>query len=286
MTKEIAEHKEIGIAALDKTEAYAMLRNSLYPGASDQSIDLVMAYCTAHQLDIMQKPAHIVPMWNKTTESMQDVVMPGVGLYRTQAARSGEYGGVSKPIFGPLMTANLDGVQIEYPEWCEVTVIRHHKDGFNAEFVAKEYWLENYATKRRNTAEPNQMWRKRIYGQLAKCAEAQALRKAFPEIGAQPTAEEMEGKDYEEIKTVNTEPEATATVATSATDNQAPAAEAEVVEGDLLPEYPEEKFKANLSLWVDLVNSKKKTAQAVLNTVQSNWTLTKKQKDEFLSYVS
>ena len=41
------------------------------------------------------------------------------------------------------------------------------------------------------------MWARRPYAQLAKCSEAQALRKAFPEFGAQPTADEMEGKEFD-----------------------------------------------------------------------------------------
>jgi len=64
------------------------------------------------------------------------------------------------------------------------------------EFTAKEFWKENYAVRggKEKSIAPNAMWSKRPYGQIAKCAEAQALRKAFPEIGSEPTADEMEGK--------------------------------------------------------------------------------------------
>jgi hypothetical protein len=42
---------------------------------------------------------------------------------------------------------------------------------------------------------PNEMWANRPVGQLEKCAEAGALRRAFPEeIGNALTAEEMEGQ--------------------------------------------------------------------------------------------
>ncbi len=207
---------------MNEQELMSVLQNSLYPGAKVESIKLVLGYCKASGLDPMQKPCHIVPISVKQGDSyvMRDVVMPGIGLYRTQASRTGEYAGVTEPEFGPTKTIPIkrkqwnnahqgdrtftmvDDGAMEFPEWCRVTVKRVMDGGRIAEFTAKELWLENYATAGNDTTMPNAMWKKRPYAQLAKCTEAQALRKAFPELGAAPTADEMEGKQLGDADSV------------------------------------------------------------------------------------
>lgn len=183
--------------AMAEKDLIETLGNSLYPGADHNSIRMVISYCKASELDPMQKPVHIVPIWDSKLGKMRDVVMPGIGLYRTQAARSGQYAGVSEPEFGLDVTENIGGTSITFPSWCKVAVKRALPNGQIVEFFATERWKENYAAKggKEKSIAPNAMWTKRPYGQLAKCAEAQALRKAFPEFGSQPTAEEMEGKE-------------------------------------------------------------------------------------------
>lgn len=172
------------------------LQTSLYPGASNDSVSMVLAYCQAAGLDPMQKPVHIVPMWDNRAKVMRDVVMPGIGLYRTNAARTGELAGITEPEFGPMVTERIGNREVAFPEWCRVTVSRRLPGGHIAKFTAVEYWVENYAIKggKEQDQSPNAMWMKRPRGQLAKCAQAQALRMAFPEaVGSAPTAEEMEG---------------------------------------------------------------------------------------------
>lgn len=191
---------------MDEEELFKVLSNSLYVGAQPESIKMVLSYCKASGLDPMQKPVHIVPMYCATGQkdakgydikAMRDVVMPGIGLYRMQASRSGEFAGTSEPEFGNDITEALDGMEITYPAWCKVTVKRLMTNGIIAEFTAKEFWKENYATKGKDSKSPNTMWAKRPYAQVAKCAEAQALRKAFPEKCSEVTADEMEGKEID-----------------------------------------------------------------------------------------
>lgn len=194
-----AKTQSTAVSAMKEDELINVLRNSLYPGAQTDSIKMVLGYCQAAGLDPMQKPVHIVPIYDGKLKAMRDVVMPGIGLYRTQMSRTGECAGVSEPEFGPDTNDKLGGTDITYPAWCKVVVKRILPGGQIAEYAATERWKENYAMKggQEKSVAPNAMWTKRPYAQLAKCAEAQALRKAFPELGAAPTADEMEGKEFE-----------------------------------------------------------------------------------------
>jgi len=186
--------------AITEPQLIEVLRASLYPDAAPESVALVLGYCRAANLDPMQKPVHIVPMWSKAAGSMRDVIMPGIALYRIQASRSGQLAGIGQPEFGPDKTENIGGITVTYPEWCRVVVRRRMPTGEIAEFIGLERWRENYAQKggKERSIAPNSMWERRPSAQLAKCAESQALRRAFPEMCSAPTAEEMEGRQYQE----------------------------------------------------------------------------------------
>lgn len=262
MTNTAVATQQGGALAISDQELMGVLESSLYPGASPESIKMVIGYCKAAQLDVMQKPVHIVPIWDGKAKRMRDVIMPGVGLYRTQAARSDAYAGVSEPEFGPDVTENLGGVSITYPAWCKVTVRRAMKNGNVAEFTATERWKENYAVKggQEKSIAPNAMWQKRPYGQIAKCAEAQALRKAFPEVGSAPTADEMEGKQFGDDQVIY----------------------GEVVSRDepkQLPPYQAEQLAANQETWAGLIAAGKKSADQLIAMISTKYTLTDAQKE-------
>lgn len=246
---------------MDETELMQVLQSSLYPGASPASIKMVLGYCKASGLDPMQKPVHIVPMWDGKAKQMRDVVMPGIGLYRTQAARTGEHVGTDEPVFGPMVEFDLSGFKITVPEWCKVTVYRL-VEGQKCAYTAIEYWTENYATSGKDSTAPNAMWKKRSRGQIAKCAEAQALRKGFPEVGNQPTAEEMEGKALNEYDV---------DVSTGEITPQKQAARQEPVT------WPDDKFAAQVPRWSKAVAEGIKTADEILTMARSKGALTAEQ---------
>lgn len=178
------------------------LVESVWPSAKTlEGVILALSYCTARKLDPFKRPVHIVPIWNSQLGKEVETVWPGIGELRTTASRTGFYAGCDAAEFGPMLTETFKGMigrrgnqrevakEVTFPEWCQITVYRMVQGQRVAFPGPRVYWLETYATVGQSDV-PNDMWENRSIGQLEKCAEAAALRRAFPEEIGEYIAEE------------------------------------------------------------------------------------------------
>ena len=197
MANELVKMSPTTIAELKKRnisgQTWKVIKETVYPGATDESALMVYDYCKVRNLDIMKHPAHIVPIYDSKSKRMVDTVWQGISELRTTAMRTGQYAGCDETVYGENITQKFGSYEITYPEWAQVTVYRIVQ-GQRVPFPGgKIRWLETVSTSKDGI--PNSMWRQRPYGQLEKCAEAAALRKAFPEeLGNEYCAEEMGNK--------------------------------------------------------------------------------------------
>ena len=170
------------------------LCRSLYPGATPNSVLLVVDYCRTRGLDPLKKPCHIVPMQVKDAKTgaydWRDVVMPGIYELRTTAQRTGVYLGHSQPEYGPV----IEFAGVSAPEWCAMTMYRWNTLACaRVEFPVRVFFREVVGTKKDLKA--NDRWSRAPIQMLSKTCEAAGLREAFPdEIGGEQTAEEMDGQ--------------------------------------------------------------------------------------------
>lgn len=194
-------------------QMWRLLCESVFPSAQTiEGIAMAVRYCKVRGLDIMKRPVHVVPVYNAKLKKSVELVWPGIAEYRTTAARTGEYGGCDVIEEGELLEKTFTGkidkwkdhqkigfeevsATLQFREWMRLTVYRII-NGVRCSFPGpKVYFEEIYSRISKNAEVPNDRWQKSPLGMLEKCAEAAALRKAFPEeIGGEPTAEEMEGK--------------------------------------------------------------------------------------------
>jgi len=175
--------------------------NNLFPGAKAESVLMVFDYCKARKLDPLKKPCHIVPMRVRMGDDYvwRDVVMPGIYEYRTTAARTGQYLGHSKPVYGEI----IEHLGRMVPAYCEITVYRWNSEAKERAEYPVQIWFEECCatTKDKKTGDIhlNDRWTKAPRQMLTKCAEAAALREAFPdELGGTHTADEMDGQSQTE----------------------------------------------------------------------------------------
>jgi phage recombination protein Bet len=198
-----AIEERFGSLGVTKT-SWKALTEAVWPTAKTvDGVVLALSYCQARNLDPFKKPVHVVPVWSSALGREVEGVWPGISELRTTAMRTANYAGCDETAFGPDITREFawsdkkgqHKATVTYPEWAQVTVYRLVGPS-RVPFVGpKVFWTETYATANRSTDAPNEMWRKRPRGQIDKCAEAAALRKAFPEeLGNEYAAEEMAGR--------------------------------------------------------------------------------------------
>lgn len=179
------------------------LTDAIFPNAKTvEGVILALTYCKARKLDIMKKPVNIVPMWSRDLKREVETVWPSITETRITASRTGRFGGNDACEFGELTSTmwprrDEDGkenhILVHHFEWARMTVYLLRGGMRLAVVGPKVYWSETFSSAGKYPW-PNDRWKRAPNQMLEKCAEAAALRRAFPEECGELTAEEMEGK--------------------------------------------------------------------------------------------
>jgi phage recombination protein Bet len=165
-------------------EQRRIIRDSYANGASDEEFAVLMEIARARRLNPLFRQIHFVHRWDGDKGRQVWSAQVSIDGLRTVAERTGLYAGQDEPEF----VENPDGTL----KLCKVRVWR--KD-WPRPAVGIAYWNEYVQTIRdRQTgkARPVALWGRMPRTMLAKCAEALALRRAFPEdMGGLYTPDEM-----------------------------------------------------------------------------------------------
>ena len=181
-------------SAVDPVVAEAMamsarlvpLKNALGCGdLTNEEMDLFAMVALRMRLDPFQRQIYAVKRKGKVT------FQTGIDGFRSSAEETDQYRGSEEPEYGPVIDKPFP-----HPEWARVTVLRRMPDGELIRQSATARWDEFYP----GDGPDSFMWKKMPYGQLAKCSEAQAFRRAFPKrFGGVYVTEEMQQAEAAEV---------------------------------------------------------------------------------------
>ncbi len=221
----ITERAELE-SAPQRDEQMRLLREAAGGAAlNDSQFKLLVEIARRTGLDILRKQIYGVAYGGKMT------VIVGIDGLRAIARRNG-LAGISDAVF----THTAEDKEERWPLTATVTVKRAGPSGIE-EYTSTARWKEFAAYR---NSQPDGQWKLRPHVMLAKCAEAQALRKGFAESLSGLYADTEVGRDAAPARVQQSEPRSIADVVGPKTET----ADAEVVEYDGPPDgegfYPEE----------------------------------------------
>ena len=173
------------------TSKIELVKDTIARGASDDELMLFLHLAQRSGLDpfsrqiyLIERRANVNGEW-KTTRQPQT----GIDGLRLIADRTDRYAPGRQPSYtydatGGLLTATAYVKKFVRGEWHEIAATAHYD-----EYV-----------QRKKDGQPNQMWAEKPHIMLAKCAEALALRRAFPaEMSGLYTADEIRVSGGDEL---------------------------------------------------------------------------------------
>lgn len=171
-----------------------LLKSTICKGASDEEFELFLHACQRTGLDPFMRQIYAVKRWDSAARKETMTIQTGIDGYRCIAERTGKY----SPGREPTYHYDDKGFIISSTAY----VKKQTADGTWHEVAATAFFNE-YCQKTKE-GKPTRFWMQLGHAMIAKCAEALALRKAFPgDLSGIYTKEEMQQADVIDVQDIS-----------------------------------------------------------------------------------